>query len=244
MARQSRQPKSAKLAEVKDSSQLTSTSAVTRNITPEEKQEPKIEERSCSTDGSTKSKENSERKIRGAYTKNSRTTLWRKRKAAELAEASTKKKHQQTVPDTGPEITIEEHVVSPKAEKEEVDSLDEEGIKSTEVEAITAVYQELVEKAMPRNGESGTELFANTYEHFRHAALRQYFYHLLRGRKKVRASENATFEIWGRMTTYRPKAIRKWAIEYLETGTLVPRKQGQHVKSTSLSAAESEADTI
>ncbi|KAI9023584.1 hypothetical protein CLU79DRAFT_834816 [Phycomyces nitens] len=240
MGRQSRQAKLNKQLEGKVRIQLNGADLI-KGINPQALQESRMEQ-SSSVDENAKLKEIPERKIRGVYTKNSRTTLWRKRKASELAkQAKASIKIQHNIPNS--ETKREVQTESSRIQREDTENGDEDCIKSSEVASITAVYQELVEKAVPRIAETGPEIFANTYEHFRHASLRQYFYHLLNGMRKVKASETATFEIWGKMTTYRPKAIRKWAIEYLATGTLVPRKQGQHTKSTSLSSTESEADT-
>ncbi|OAD79523.1 hypothetical protein PHYBLDRAFT_58572 [Phycomyces blakesleeanus NRRL 1555(-)] len=146
---------------------------------------------------------------RRTYTKTSRTTEWRRRKAKE---ALTAQGNQQ----------IDQHFLI-KDQQETADqsteSIDKQpkGPPIDKLAAIKLAHQDIIKEITPytRIGPASRAKIT-IYELCKLSSVERFFRHRIAGDKKMKASEKASAEVWLNESTYRPALIRKYADEYIE----------------------------
>ncbi|KAL0091733.1 hypothetical protein J3Q64DRAFT_1328312 [Phycomyces blakesleeanus] len=190
------------------------------------------------------------RKTRETYKKNSRTTLWRRRKAALLAMSKSdtsaeSKECNLSIPNQQPECSETDKLanrekIEKKIEREKKKKEKEEK-KKNELNFFQDAYTKLDEKALAANASAiSVPNSGEPYESHKHLAVKQYIQFRLQGMKKMAASERAAKNVWPTSSTYRPASIRRWANEYLNSGKISISRQGKHAKRKPLTKSTDE----
>ena len=184
-------------------------------------------------------KEEADNSIRGVYNKDSRTTIWRKRKENEKAAQGSKKidtffspipkeKRQEQEPEQEQEQHIEP-VTEEKNDTKAIDSI----LKSLSTE---------IQPALDRYSRFNKE---DAFHVCKMQAVYRYYYYLSQNYTKRESSKKAAIDIWIIPSDdYRAKAIRYWAKEYADFGYISKHQQGKHAKVVSLLSDESIKESV
>jgi hypothetical protein len=177
----------------------------------------------------TQMKEDDGQHLRAGYTGDSTATYYRKRNlekewAAEAATCSSLLRFgftkQQRISDN---VTME--TIAP--------------VEQDEISKINTVLPALSKSITPQMNATSTFNKRDAYHFCRMLAVYHYYRFRVLGDPREMASIKSADLIWNeKVTTYRYRAIRKWADEYLETNDLHAHSQGKHGKHESVLSLE------
>lgn len=183
--------------------------------------------------------ENAKNSIRAAYTKDSRTTMWRnKNKKKELEHDAKGMKTLDTFFKSKASISVFSSQSSQLSQlSSESSSPSPKTIQSSliSVEIIKNLQMRLEEInqqcSISKSAKTNRNIF--TYDYLRCLSIRRYMQLLLDGQGKMNASNHIAQAMWNK-GDYMARCIRKWGAHFIQTGELLIYRQGKHTKLESL----------
>lgn len=117
------------------------------------------------------------------------------------------------------------------------ESIDDDDILPIIVEndvVLKQAHDAIIQFVVPKMNQSHDMNMMSDYQRQKYRAVHSYLMKRIHGVKKIKASQQAANEIFILPSTYyRPYAIRFWAKEFIQHGTIPIHQQGKHAKRVS-----------